>query len=465
VSKNMAQKQSWWSCVLWVLLLVVAAAAGADESAEQIGEAKVDNADRVIALDSPSQDADIQNRLSAILTSSEQFSQLQIRVDNGLVFLRGYSTDADFIGWASDIAKNIDGVVAVVNNVELTPVNYFSVAAIKAEFANLWVKFVRALPLLLAAALTFLFFFFTSRPVAAFLVRPLRLMTDSSLIQVVLRRLLSIFILLLGFYFFLRIAGLTQFAVAVISGTGLLGLVVGFAFRDIAENFIASLLLSVQRPFRLGEVIEVSGFRGVVQKVTTRGTTLVDFDGNHIQIPNAIIYKSVIQNFSANPNVRGSFDIGVGYDAKVRFAQEVAMALMLKHQAVLSDPEPQVLIDSLGASTINLKIYFWVDAAEYSVVKVASSLMREVVRAFEAANVSMPDDAREVIFPQGVPWVDESTQPEPAAPAQPPVESTTAAEAHTGTTGRLLDDLASDTDDIQQQAKRSRDPEGGANII
>ena len=457
--------------LLWLGLLC-SGVSWAEAPAQELGEleeAKLDSAGRVIEPSAPSQDAEIQSRLRAILSSSEQFTDLAVRADNGLVFLHGTSTKPDFVAWASEVAKNIDGVVAVVNNISVAPTNYLSGATLTAEFSKVWRQFVQALPLLLAAVITFLFFFFISRPVAAFLVRPVGFMTDSSLLRVVMRRLVAVFILLLGFYFFLRIAGLTQFALALMSGTGLLGLVVGFAFRDIAENFIASLLLSVQRPFRLGEVIDVTGFRGVVQKVTTRGTTLVDFDGNHIQIPNAIIYKSVIQNFSANPNIRGSFDIGVGYDAKVRFAQETAMALMLEHPAVLSDPEPQVLIDSLGSSTINLKIYFWVDATEFSVVKVASALMRQVVRAFEAAQVSMPDDAREIIFPQGVPWMgpegDAVPPPEASEGVAREPQKSTAPEANTADAGRLLDDLASDTDDIQQQARRSRDPEGGANII
>ncbi|UTF58914.1 mechanosensitive ion channel family protein [Gilvimarinus sp. DA14] len=457
-----------------VALLLSASAAFADP--ESTNEADIDagsihNTGQVIEANASATDSQIQARLQAILTSSEQFTQLEVRVDNGLVFLKGYTDKRAFVQWAGDIANNTQGVVAVVNNLEQSPGNYFSVSVFKSELLKAWYKFLHALPLLLAAALTFVVFFFISRPVSAFLVGPVRYVTDSALIKVVLQRIVAVLVVLLGLYFFLRIAGLTQFAVAVMSGTGLLGLVVGFAFRDIAENFIASLLISMQRPFRLGDVIEVSGFRGVVQKVTTRGTTLVDFDGNHIQVPNATIYKSVIQNFSANPNVRGNFLIGVGYDSKVRFAQETAMAVMLEHPAVLADPEPQVLIEDLGSSTINLRVYFWVDATQYSVIKVASALMRQVVRAFEAADVSMPDDAREIIFPQGVPWEPQdepnATEPELPAPAvterqdHKPEQTATHPEA----TERLLDDLASDTENIQKQAQNSREPEEGKNII
>ncbi|MDO3381529.1 mechanosensitive ion channel family protein [Gilvimarinus algae] len=451
---------------LAIVLLLKASLAGAETGSANeaaIDAGRIHSTGQVIEANASATDSQIQARLEAILASSEQFNQLEVRVDNGLVFLRGFTDKRAFIEWAEGIASNTQGVVAVVNNLEQSPGSYFSASVFKAELVKAWYRFLHTLPLLLAAALTFVVFFFVSRPVSAFLVGPVRYVTDSALIKVVLQRIVAVLIVLLGLYFFLRIAGLTQFAVAVMSGTGLLGLVVGFAFRDIAENFIASLLISMQRPFRLGDVIEVSGFRGVVQKVTTRGTTLVDFDGNHIQVPNATIYKNVIQNFSANPNVRGNFLIGVGYDSRVRFAQETAMAVMLEHPAVLADPEPQVLIEELASSTINLRVYFWVNANQYSVVKVASALMRQVVRAFEAADVSMPDDAREVIFPQGVPWESnseagdlpapkETTEPQPTTPPPEAAE-------------RLLDDLASDTGDIQKQAQNAREPEEGKNII
>lgn len=84
----------------------------------------------------------------------------------------------------------------------------------------------------------------------------------------------------------------------------------GFAFRDIAENFLASLLLSVRNPFRSGDLVEVAGHMGIVQNLNTRSTILLTLDGSHVQIPNATVYKSTIENFSSNPNRRANFAVG-----------------------------------------------------------------------------------------------------------------------------------------------------------
>ncbi len=348
-----------------------------------------------------------------------------------------------------------------------------------------------------------LILFFISGPLASFILKPFNYITQSPLIRSVSRRVLSALIILLGAYLFLKLAGLTEFAVAIISGTGLLGLILGFAFRDIAENFISSLLLTVQRPFRIGDVVEVDNYLGVVQKVTARATTLVDFDGNHIQIPNATIYKGVIKNLTANPNMRGHFVIGVGYDCDVKQAQQLATSVIRAHQDILDNPEPQVLVDNLGSATLNLKVYFWIDVEKTSVLKMASVLMRELVSAFDEAGISMPDDAREVIFPQGIPGIRKEdanaeadhTQPQesqhavkntarpdnaadanapptprqsvpaPATSAALPDSNTAPASRQGSAAKRKTDDVSSETGEIRRQAAQARDPEDGNNIL
>ena len=204
-------------------------------------------------------------------------------------------------------------------------------------------------------------------------------------------------------YLILRILGLTQLALTVIGGTGLIGLVIGIAFQDIAENFLASILISVQKPFRIGDLIVVDGHEGIVQRVTTRGTTLLTSDGNHVQIPNSKIYKTTIENYTANPLRRISFEIGIGYDDSTSEAQKVVLETIKEHSATLNDPAPRVLIENLGASTVNLTALFWIDGTRNEWRSVRSSCMRMAKQALLHAGISMPDEAREVIFPNGVP--------------------------------------------------------------
>ena len=248
----------------------------------------------------------------------------------------------------------------------------------------------------------------------------------------------------------------------MLGGTGLFGLVIGFAFRDIAENFLASILISMQHPFAAGDLITVAGDKGYVQSVNTRSTLLMSLEGNHIQIPNATIYKETITNFTANPNARFDFSVGIGYDDSIAQAQSVALSVLREHPAIVSDPEPMVLVESLGAATINLRVYFWVDGARYSCLKVRSAVIRLTKRAFDEVGISMPDEAREVVFPAGVPVrmsSPDATEPAGHDPPKPRIsDSETPVNSAEG-------NLTSEADEINQQARRARSPEAGEDLL
>ena len=378
---------------------------------------------------------------------------------------------------ASSLVQSTDGGGAIS-----------SLSNAQSLLAQLWESFVYRLPGLGLGIVVMAVFIFLAPHVASLLIKPMTRTTTSPLLRSVIQRSISLLLILLGIYLFLFLAGLTGFAIAVVSGTGVVGLILGFAFRDIAENFISSLLLTIQRPFRIGDIVQVNDFTGIIQKVTARATTLVDFDGNHIQIPNATIYKGVIKNLTANPLMRGQFIIGVGYDADIQQAQSIAQNVISNQQNVLSDPEPQVLIDTLGASSYNVKVYFWVNVERTSVVKMSSVLMRKITKAFLDANISMPDDARERIFPQGLRVETAPNQGEVGGDGKVS-ESNESNESNEDREGELSrfshdqpnqdkhnndvaekshfsdDDVASEAHEIREQARNSRDPEGGENIL
>lgn len=349
-----------------------------------------------------------------------------------------------------------------------------SLSSAQSLLSELWSGFLYRLPGLALGVALMAVFIVLAPHAAKILVKPLTRTTTSPLLRSVIQRSVSLVLILLGIYLFLFLAGLTGFAIAVVSGTGVVGLILGFAFRDIAENFISSLLLTIQRPFRIGDIVQINDFTGIIQKVTARATTLVDFDGNHIQIPNATIYKGVIKNLTANPLMRGQFVIGVGYDSDIQQAQQIAQKITALQENVLKDPEPQILIDELGASTYNVKVYFWVDVEKTSVLKMASVLMRNITQAFLDANISMPDDARERIFPQGLPIHNETdnTKSEVSVSPLPPMSADkTSDDSQSETVNKLPnegsanDDVSSEANEIREQARRSRDPEAGENIL
>lgn len=405
-------------------------------------------------------DDEIKQRIADILKATSWFVEPQVTVQEGIVFLRGTTEDNESKQWAGDLAKNTEGVVAVVNQIEVAPTTVWDFDPALEVLNDLTRGFVGSLPLLVVAVVVIAVSWILATLTVYVLRRGLLARSLSHLLREVTARTGGLLVMLAGLYLVLRIAGLTQLALTLVGGTGLIGLVLGIAFRDITENFLASLFLSLQQPFREGDLVEVAGVTGYVQRLTSRTTVLTTLDGNQLQIPNSTVFKSTLRNFTSNPNRRDDFIVGIGYDDSIPEAQEIALKVLADHPAVLDEPEPMVLVDHLGPSTVNLRVYFWLDGGLHSWLKVKSSVIRHVKRAFQDAEISMPDEAREVTFPHGVPVRmvegERDVEAAEAAPAKPTAEpETVATKAEAG--------LQSEAEEIKEQARKSWTP--GENLL
>jgi small conductance mechanosensitive channel len=411
-------------------------------------------------------DDQIRTRLEAILGATGWFADPAVEVQNGVVFLRGQADTAEYKQWAGDLARSTQDVAAVVNQMEVAVPAVWDFQPALAALREQGRSVVRVLPLLLFSLLILGITCGLAWLAANLTGRSLRRRDMNPLLVNVIRRGMSLFVFLLGLYVVFEVAGLTNVALTVLGGTGLLGLILGIAFRDITENFLASIFLSMQNPFRTGDVVEIAGVTGVVQALTSRATILMTLDGNHVQIPNATVYKATIENYTSNPNRRLDFAVGIGFEDAISTAQEAALNVLKDHPAVLHDPQPSVLVESLGSATVNLRVYFWVDGSQYSWPKVKSSVIRLVKGAFQDAGISMPDEARETLFPEGIavrlvePDGEKPTEgrlPRPASAAPPTETRALSTDAEAG--------LSSEAAVIEKQARHARTPEAGENLL
>lgn len=412
-------------------------------------------------------DEEIRKRLQRVLDATEWFTDPEIRVEEGVVFLNGKVESDELKKWAGDLAYNTQDVVAVANRMQVTQQPVWDFRQAWSGVMLLWRDFILALPFLILALLIMVLTvgsaLLTIRGVQTLLHTRIR----TKLLQTVIARTAGGLVVFCGVYLILRVSGLTQLALTLVGGTGLIGLIVGIAFRDITENFLASIFLSMQPPFETGDLVEISGVTGYVQQLNMRTTILMTLDGNLVQIPNTSVYKSTLSNFTTNANRREDFVVGIGYDDAINEAQEIALRVLMDHPAILSDPEPAVLADSLGKSTANLRVYFWINGREHSWLKVRSSVIRLVKRAFQEHGISMPDEAREVVFPQGIPVTMFEGKP---------------AEAHVATEGKRLftearhteldivstkaeTGLYSEATVIEEQARQAQPIKEGENLL
>lgn len=405
-----------------------------------------------VDIEPAADDRQIAARLQKILEATGWFEAPQVRVEQGVVFLGGSTEQEEYRAWAGDLAKKTQAVVAVVNQIRVLERSMWDLSPAWREMKRLGRDAIQALPLAIFALAILLLTWLAVRWTTAVAQTVLGRRLHNPLLIGMLSRAIAVAVFLLGLILALRISGLTQMAATVLGGTGLFGLVLGIAFRDIAENYLASILISMQRPFAIGDMIEVEGRTGIVQSVTTRGTLLMTVDGNHVQIPNASVYKSVIRNLTANPNVRCTFVIGIGYANSLTDTQEVLLRVLKEHDGVLAQPDPQVLIENLGEKWIDLRVYFWVNSRAHSIDKVRSSVLRLAKAALDQAGIIFPGNP-----PAGIGAASPPTpsKPEGTKPASRSVPIATEAEGN----------LSSDQSALEEQARRARRPEQGQNLL
>lgn len=251
------------------LALILSSVAGAQETPP--GEdSPPSEAPKTVEVQPLAQDEEIAARLERILKATEWFEGVEVDVDEGVVFLRGNTSKQEYKEWAARLATQTQDVVAVVNRIEVAERSIWDFTPALTELQKLGKEAVQLTPLVVVALVLLALTWGLARLVVVAVHSLSAARIENKLLRRVSANLVAIPVFLLGLYLMLRISGLTQLALTVLGGTGLVGLVVGFAFRGIAENFLASVLISMHQPFQAGDLIEVEGHQGFVQQVTTR---------------------------------------------------------------------------------------------------------------------------------------------------------------------------------------------------
>lgn len=192
---------------------------------------------------------------------------------------------------------------------------------------------------------------------------------------------------------------------AFVAGLGIVGFTIGFALKDISENFVAGLMLLLQRPFELGDVVEIEDFRGRVLDVTLRATEMETMDGHNVILPNSMVYTNPILNYSRNPLTRIAVEVGVAYDTDLDEARQVAVAAIGQVEGVLDDPAPFVRFHTFADSSINFTLFYWVDGSALSIFHAPDMGVPVIKRAFEEAKIDIPFPIRTVYMAPPAPAI------------------------------------------------------------
>lgn len=216
--------------------------------------------------------------------------------------------------------------------------------------------------------------------------------------QFVLGRLMRTLVVLLGLLMVFPIVFPQVTGAQVIEVLGIGGVAVGFAFRDVLQNFLAGILLFITQPFKIGDEIIFKEFEGRVEDIQTRATMLRTYDGRRVVLPNAELFIHAVVVNTAYPIRRSQYDVGVGYGDDIDLARRLIVEAVASVPEVLDTPAPEALVVDLAPSSVNIRARWWTGSARGDQVSVQGQVVFAIKQTLSAHGIDLPFPTQQVLF-------------------------------------------------------------------
>lgn len=344
----------------------------------------------------PPDDSTLSREVARRLQNADGLDDVTVTVQAGVARLDGKVVGVEDRELAAQIASQQPGVETVENNVQLSTRLSDRFDAAIGLVTDKLLRLVAAIPLLVVAIALVMGSWWLGHAIGR-RVGLRRWRSENPYLDGLVQNLVQWLVLLIGVLIALDLLGATALVGAVLGSAGVIGLALGFAFKDIAENYVAGILLSLRRPFAPGDALRIETYEGKVVALTARATILMTYDGNRLSLPNALVFKSVVLDYSRNPKRRFDFVVPVDPATSIGKAQTSAMSEIAATDGVLSDPGPSWAVVGYEGGGINLQFFGWVNQRESDLGKVRSAAINAVKKAFAAACIEGPRSVQYVV--------------------------------------------------------------------
>ena len=254
-------------------------------------------------------------------------------------------------------------------------------------FSQLIDTLVAELPNVLTAILIFVASLYFAGLISKLLKRVLKKRAADREVTILLAQLTRWSIIVMGV-----IAALQRFfdVTAFLAGLGIIGITVGFAMQEIMQNFVAGVILLVQQPFEVEDVIETDLFTGTIQAINLRTTEMTTLDGRIVIIPNAKILANPITNYTRAEFRRVELTVGVSYDADPAEVRRAVTKAIQSVPGFVGEPEPTVVFQTFGGSSIDLSAYFWINMSQSNPMLAKDAAIELVKSALDKKGIEIP---------------------------------------------------------------------------
>src|SRR5690554_3915948 len=261
-------------------------------------------------------------------------------------------------------------------------------------------RFLQILPRIALAVLVIILGVLLAQLLTSFYKRSFEQKSEDQLMAKFLEQAIKINLIIMAIMIDLQWARLERIATRLLTAVGGGAIILGIAFQDIGKNFLAGIILAFNRPFSINDTIKIDDIFGKVKELSFRYSHIKTFDGRDIYIPNSDVLTKPVENYTADGFFRVDFIVGIGYEDNISEAKKVIQEILDKNPEVVRDNDHEnfVIEDELAASTVNLKVYFWVDTKDYRRASrvLRGLVIREVKEALLEKGFNLPADIKEI---------------------------------------------------------------------
>lgn len=268
------------------------------------------------------------------------------------------------------------------------------------SFTNFYNSVIDQLPGIGIGVLIIALGFLLAKWIGQFARKRINARTHDPLMSKFLGQAIKYVLIIFAIMIALRAAGMGGIATAILTAAGASAIVFGFAFKDIGENFIAGVILAFNRPFDINDTVEIGDDFGKIKNLEFRYTKLKTFDGKDVYIPNSDVLRKPVTNYTEDGYFRWNFIIGIAYEDDIQGAKKTILETLRKEPKVIEDEEHEnfVIEEELATSTVNLKVFFWVDTKDFRRMALITkgNVIRNVKEALEKDGYYLPADIQEI---------------------------------------------------------------------
>ncbi len=280
---------------------------------------------------------------------------------------------------------------------------------IHTSLENYYKEFLKVLPRVALAILVIVLGILLAQLLTNFYKKRFQQKSEDPLMSKFLAQAVKIILIIIAIMLALKIAGLDGIATGLLTAVGGGAIILGFAFQDIGKNFLAGIILAFNRPFNINDTIKIDDIFGRVKELSFRYSHIKTFDGRDIYIPNSDVLTKPVENYTADGFYRVDFTVGIGYEDDIEAAKMVIQDILNRNTEIVRDEfhENFVIEDELAASTVNLKVFFWVDTYDYRRASrvLRGLIIKEVKEALAAQDFNLPSDVVELKLYKNTPEI------------------------------------------------------------